>query len=74
MFQGVVKNVGGTEARNVVVHLSVTEIQQGAECVRTDIEVKPSDLPPGVSGDFTLEIENPCFYGDVSLKLEPDWD
>ena len=74
LFRGKVKNHGGTEATNVVVRLSVTETQQGAECLRAEIDVAPSSLPPGETGEFETEVDNACFFGDISVQIEPDWD
>jgi len=74
LFRGTVKNAGGTAARDVVVIVDVTERQQGAECLHTEIEVTPSSLAPGETGTFEAEFENPCFFGDVSVRVQPDWD
>jgi hypothetical protein len=74
LFKGTVKNVGGAEARNVVVHLTVTETQQGAECLQADLDVTPSSLQPGASGTFEAEFDNPCFFDNVSIRMEPDWE
>lgn len=74
LFEGTVRNGGGTEARNVVLLLTVTETQQGDECLRAEIDVTPSALPPGATGRFAAEFDNPCFFGDISVHLEPEWD
>lgn len=74
LFKGTVQNAGAAEARNVVVHLTVTETQQGDECLQTEIDVTPSSLPPGASGTFEAEFDDPCFFGKVSVHMEPDWD
>lgn len=73
-YSGTVKNVGGKEARNVRIAIKVTETVQGAECLEEQIEVKPSTLPPGESGTFSAEFENPCFHGPTDSKLRPEWD
>jgi hypothetical protein len=74
LFKGTVQNVGGTQARDVVVHLTVTETQQGAECLQADLDVTPSSLPPGASGTFEAEFDNPCFLDNVSIVMEPAWE
>jgi hypothetical protein len=74
LFEGTVQNVGGTEARNVVVRVTVTETQQGDECLQAEIDISPSSLPPGASGTFEAKFDNPCFFGNVSIRMEPDWD
>jgi hypothetical protein len=74
LFKGTVRNAGRAEATDVVVNITVTETQQGAECLRVEVDVTPSSLPPGAEGTFEVELDNPCFFGDVSVKMEPDWD
>jgi hypothetical protein len=74
LFKGTVQNVGGLAARNVAILLTVTETQQGEECLQAEIDVAPSTLPPGADGTFEAEFDNPCFFGNVSVRMEPDWD
>ncbi len=72
-FSGAVKNVGGTTARDVVVVISVTEPVQGASCVREEVDVQPSVLKPGEVGSYSIELENPCFFGAINTEVTPDW-
>lgn len=73
-YFGRVKNVGGTEAKNVRVTIAVRETVQGADCLQDEIAVSPADLPPGETGTFTADFENPCFNGPTDAKLRPEWD
>jgi hypothetical protein len=73
VITGEVKNEGGETARNVTVFITVTEVTQGDRCLTTEVSVSPADLPPGESGSFSFQAENPCFFGEVRIELEPRW-
>jgi uncharacterized protein DUF4124 len=72
-FTGSVKNAGGKTAENVVVVITVTEPNQGAECVNEEVSVHPSNLKPGEQGKYSVHIENPCFFGPIDAQVKPDW-
>jgi hypothetical protein len=72
-YRGTVKNEGGVEARDVAIHIVVTEPIQGAECLHDQIDVQPSTLPPGGVGTFEAEFDNPCFHGPTEAALQAQW-
>ena len=72
-FSGTVENVGGSVAEDVVVVITVTEPVQGAQCLREEIDVDPSTLPPGDSGTFSVRLQNPCFLGPTTVDIRPEW-
>ncbi len=72
-FSGTVKNTGGATAHDVVVVISVTEPVQGASCLREEVDVQPSVLKPDEVGSYSIELENPCFYGPINTDVNPDW-
>jgi hypothetical protein len=72
-IHGTVKNEGGEPARDTVIAVVVTEPVQGAECLRDEIDVHPSTLPPGAEGTFAAEFENPCFHGPTNADLRAEW-
>jgi hypothetical protein len=73
-FTGTVRNEGGAEAREVAVSIRVVEPNQGQECVDDEIAVDPTTLPPGASGTYDVEIENPCFHGPTQTELTVIWE
>ncbi len=72
-FTGKVKNVGGAPARNVAVQITVTDSVQGDQCLQDEISVQPSTIGPGETGEYRGSFENPCFYGEARVELEPLW-
>jgi hypothetical protein len=73
-FSGEVENVGGSPANDVVVIIEITEPNQGADCLREEVDVSPSSLEPGEKGSFSVTLSNPCFYGPITPNLRPEWD
>jgi hypothetical protein len=73
-FSGEVENVGGAAANDVIVVIEVTETNQGAECLREEVDVSPSSLEPGEKGTFSVTLSNPCFYGPIATTVRPEWD
>lgn len=72
-LRGTVKNQGGAEARDVYVAVVVTEPNQGAECLREEIDVEPATLAPGAEGSYEAELNNPCFHGPTTADLRAEW-
>jgi hypothetical protein len=72
-YRGKVKNVGGATASDVVVLVSVTETNQGAECLDEEVEVEPANLAPGETGTYSTQFSNPCFLGPTRTSIKPDW-
>ncbi len=70
---GSVKNVGGRAARRVAVILRVAD-SQGGECLREEVDVAPSTLGSGETGNFDTTIDTPCFLEDAGVDIEPSWD
>lgn len=73
-FSGEVENVGGSRANDVVVIIEVTETNQGAHCLREEVDVSPSSLDPGERGSFSVTLSNPCFHGPIDPDLRAEWD
>jgi hypothetical protein len=73
-FSGEVENVGGSPANDIVVIIEVTEPNQGAHCLREEVDVSPSSLDPGEKGSFSVTLSNPCFYGPIDPALRPEWN
>jgi hypothetical protein len=73
-FSGKVENVGGSRASDVVVIIEVTETNQGADCLREEVDVSPSSLDPGEKGSYSVTLSNPCFYGPIAANVRPEWD
>lgn len=66
---GKVKNVGGADARSVLVTVKVVDSTAGTPCLQEDVDVTPATLHPGESGDFDAEIDNPCLSGGTPVEL-----
>lgn len=71
---GAVKNVGGAEARRVSVTISAVDTTQGTPCLNEAAPVSPSTLRPGQTGNFDVDVDNPCLSGDTNVDLAPVWD
>ena len=71
---GQVKNVGGADARGVAVTISAVDATQGTPCLNEQASVSPSTLAPGETGDFDVNIDSPCLYGEPNLDIAPVWD
>lgn len=72
-FSGTVKNVGGAEAGDVYIAITVTNLDQGDECVQDEIAVVPSTLAPDATGVFAATLDTPCFFGNAGVDLVPEW-
>jgi hypothetical protein len=70
---GLVKNVGGSVAARVGITAHVAD-SQGRECTREEIDVLPSTLQPGESGNFDGTITSGCFADGGTVDAEPHWD
>jgi hypothetical protein len=66
---GKVKNVGGSEARSVLVTVKAVDSTAGTPCLQEDVGVTPSTLRPGETGDFDADIDNPCLSGDTPVDI-----
>ena len=66
---GQVKNVGGADARSVLVTVKAVDIAAGTPCLQEDVDVKPATLRPGETGDFDADIDNPCLSGGTPVDL-----
>ena len=73
-FSGTVENTGGSTAEDVVVIISVSEPNQGADCVTQEAEVSPSRLAAGARGKYSVTLENPCFHGPIDTEVRTDWE
>jgi uncharacterized protein DUF4124 len=71
---GVVKNVGGAEARRVSITISAVDSTQGTPCLNEEAAVTPSTLRPGQTGNFDVDVDSPCLAGDTNVDLAPVWD
>jgi hypothetical protein len=71
---GAVKNVGGADARHVAITISAVDSTQGTPCLREEVPVIPSTLPPGESGNFDFDVDSPCLFGDPNIDVVPSWD
>jgi hypothetical protein len=70
---GEVKNIGGAEAQDVAVTISVADATQGTPCLEEEADVVPSTLRGGDSGNFDIDLDSPCLYGNPSLDIAPTW-
>jgi hypothetical protein len=70
---GIVKNVGGESAANVRVTAHIADAQRNP-CQNEDIDVVPSTLGPGESGNFDATLTSPCFLEEGSVDAEAVWD
>jgi hypothetical protein len=66
---GKVKNVGGADARSVLVTVKAVDSTAGTPCLQEDVGVTPSTLRPGETGDFDADIDNPCLSGDTPVDI-----
>jgi hypothetical protein len=71
---GKVKNEGGRPANGVTVTVTVLDDTQHNPCLNTNVSVDPESLEPGETGKFDAELDNPCLYGNPSVRFEADWD
>jgi uncharacterized protein DUF4124 len=71
---GEVKNVGGADARRVAVTISAVDVTQGTPCLNEETTVEPSTLHPGDKGNFDVNVDSPCLFGDPSVDVAPVWD
>jgi hypothetical protein len=71
---GEVKNVGGEDARSVAVIISAVDATAGTPCLREEVNVAPSSLRPGETGNFAADLDDPCLSGgtpvDISTRSE----
>jgi hypothetical protein len=72
-FTGEVTNNGDRAAGNVVVSITVKDDERDAHCLTANMEVTPSTLEPGESGTYEDEFDHPCFRGNASVELKPEW-
>lgn len=72
-FTGELKNTGGRPAEDVRVEIVVTEVTQGDECLRAEVEAQPSDLAPNATATYQTELDSPCFFGETRVEIEPLW-
>jgi len=66
---GQVKNVGGADARSVLVTVKAVDSTAGTPCLQEDVDVTPATLHPGETGDFEADIDNPCLAGGTPVDL-----
>jgi len=71
---GVVKNVGGKDAQQVVVNLSAVDASQGTPCLQSEALVEPSTLHPGETGNFETNVDGPCLFEDTDVAIDPVWN
>lgn len=70
---GIVKNVGGETALRVRITAHVAD-RNGNECQNEDVDVVPSELEPGETGNFDTTLSSPCFVDGGSVDAEARWD
>jgi hypothetical protein len=70
---GAVKNVGGSNAENVVVVLSAVDAGQGNPCYESEVNMDPASVGAGDRRSFELDITDPCLNGDAKLDASPRW-
>jgi hypothetical protein len=70
---GEVKNVGGGNARDVTVTITVLDSSSGYECLRQEVPVAPATLGAGEVGTFDVDLDSPCLLGQPKLDLTPVW-
>ena len=66
---GQVKNVGGADARSVLITVRAVDSTAGTPCLQQDVDVTPSTLRPGETGDFDADIDNPCLSGGTPVDI-----
>jgi len=66
---GTVKNIGGADARSVLVTVRAVDSTAGTPCLQEDVDVTPATLHPGETGDFDADIDNPCLAGGTPVDL-----
>ena len=66
---GEVKNVGGEDARSVAVIVSAVDVTAGTPCLREELNVAPSNLRPGETGNFEADIDDPCLSGGTPVDI-----
>lgn len=71
---GTVENKGGAPARGVIVAVRVVSPAQGDHCLDDEIDVRPSTLAPGEKGEFTADLDHPCFRGPTQVSVRAEWD
>jgi hypothetical protein len=71
---GEVKNVGGKDARRVAVALNSLDTTQGTPCLQEEAAVTPSTLHPGESGNFDVDLDSPCLFGQPEIDVAPLWE
>lgn len=71
---GEVKNAGGADAHHVMVAITAVDSTQGTPCLREDVPVMPSTLGPNQTGNFDVDVDSPCLYGDPNVDVTPLWD
>jgi hypothetical protein len=68
-ISGEVKNVGGEDAENVSVTISALDSGQGNPCLHEEVTVSPSTLRAGETGNFDIELDNPCLFGEPKIDI-----
>jgi uncharacterized protein DUF4124 len=71
---GEVKNVGGKDAQHVAVNVVAVDMTQGTQCLEQEAEVAPATLQPGGTGNFDVDIDNPCLFGEANVDVKPLWE
>ncbi len=66
---GEVKNVGGEDARSVAVIISAVDATAGTPCLREEVNVAPSSLRPGETGNFAADLDDPCLSGGTPVDI-----
>src|SRR5438132_227646 len=69
---GTVENTGGEAAHDVTVAVHVTSPAQGEHCLDDEIDVA-AELKPGEKAEFSGDFDHPCFRGETSVDLRPQW-
>jgi hypothetical protein len=71
---GEVKNVGGEPAKSVAVTVTAVDSTQGTSCLEDEAPVHPESLGPGEKGNFDINLDSPCLYGDTNVDLQAVWE
>ena len=71
---GEVKNVGGADAQRVAVTITAVDSTQGTPCLNEEAAVTPSTLHAGESGNFDVDVDSPCLFGEPHVDVAPVWD
>jgi len=71
---GEVKNVGGEDAQNVAITVVALDVTQGTPCLEEETEVTPGKLGPGQTGNFDVDLNNPCLFGEANVNTKPVWE